>query len=64
MLTPKNGKQGLSIDLYGDLARILNMAMENKDMRKFNEINRLQLLPANDNISDTIQDSVGSGGRI
>ena len=40
------------------------MAMEYKDMGKLNEINRILLLPANDNISDTMLDSVGSGGRI
>ncbi len=64
VLTPKGGEKELSIDLYGDLAGILNMATENKDMGKLSEINRIQLLPANDNISDTIQDSIGSGGRI
>ena len=64
VLTPKGGEKELSIDLYGDLAGILNMATENKDMGKLNEINRIQLLPANDNISDTMLDSVGSGGRI
>ncbi|MCK4841520.1 MAG: hypothetical protein KAT04_06515, partial [Methylococcales bacterium] len=34
VLTPKGGEKELSIDLYGDLAGILNMATENKDMGK------------------------------
>ncbi len=51
VLTPKGGEKELSIDLDGNLAGILNMATKNKDMRNFNEINRFQLLPANDNLN-------------
>lgn len=64
VLTPNGGEKGLSIDLYGDLAGILNMAMEKKDMTELNMIKRLQLLTANDNSPETLQDGVGSGGRI
>ena len=64
VLTPKDGEKGLSIDLYGDLAGILNKAMDTKDMNKLNMLDKFQLLPANDNIPKSFQDSVGSGGRI
>ncbi|MCU7859112.1 MAG: recombinase family protein [Candidatus Thiodiazotropha sp. (ex Lucinoma kastoroae)] len=64
VLTPKDGENSLSIDLYGDLAGILNMATENKDMRKSKELDRLQILPANDNRAEAFQDRIGSGGRI
>ncbi len=48
-LIPKGSEKELSIDLYGDFAGILNIAMENKDMGKLNEINQVQLLSVNDN---------------
>lgn len=64
MLTPKGGEKELSIDLYGDLSGILNTASEKKDMNKFDVINRFQLLPANDNSPESLQDINGSGGRI
>ena len=68
VLTPKDGKENLQIDLYGDLAGILNIAMEKKDMMKSGILERLQLLPANDNNEKigklSYIDSVGSGGRI
>ncbi len=50
--------------IYRVIAGIINMATENKELGYLNEINRFQLLPENDNISDTMLDSVGSGGRI
>lgn len=64
LLTPKYGKRELFIDLYGDLAGILNTASEKKDMNKFDVINRFQLLPANDNSPEALHDINGSGGRI
>lgn len=63
VLTPRDGEKELSIDLYGDLAGILNMATEDKDMREDKRLDRLGLLPANDN-GPAKQDSVGSGGWI
>jgi len=50
VLTPKDGEENLQIDLYGDLAAILNIAMEKKDMMKPEIPERLQRLPASDNI--------------
>ena len=35
VLTPEGSEKELSIDLYGDLAGILNTASEKKDMNKF-----------------------------
>ncbi|WP_330178437.1 hypothetical protein [Candidatus Vondammii sp. HM_W22] len=61
VLTPKADEDGLTIDLYGDLAGILNMSTGDKDM---NIIERLALLPVNDNSPQAFQDRNGSGGRI
>ncbi len=61
VLTPKEGKNGLQIDLHGDLAGILSIAQEKRDM---GELKRLRLLSANDNKPEALVDSVGSGGRI
>ncbi len=68
-LTPKIDERGLTIDLHGDLAGILNVAMDNRDVKNPRILERLQLLPANDNKpkafqAKTFQDSVGSGDRI
>lgn len=64
VLTPKEGDKGLKIDLYGDLAGILNLSMENKDMKEMSILERLQLLPVNDNNPEAFQDRIGSGGWI
>ncbi len=64
VLTPKTGEDDLRIDLYGDLAGILNMAAGGKDMKNMITIERLELSPANDNNPQAFQDSVGCGGRI
>ena len=69
VLTPKDSEENLQVDLYGDLAGILNIATETKDMMRPEILERLQLLPANDNNAAYSQemshiDSIGSGGRI
>ena len=64
VLTPKGDEDGLTVDLYGDLAGILNMAAGAKDMRNMPIIERLELSPANDNSPQAFQDRIGSGGRI
>ena len=64
VLTPKGNEDGLTIDLYGDLAGILNIAEGGKYMKNMNFVERFPLLPANDNSSAAFQDSVGCGGRI
>lgn len=64
VLTPKDGKDELTIDLYGDLAGILNMAAGAKDMKNKTIIEGLALLPSNDNSPQALQDRIGSGGRI
>ncbi len=46
VLTPEEGAKGLRIDLFGDLAAILNMSLEARDM---NDLNRLCLDASNDN---------------
>lgn len=61
VLTPIQGKNDLQIDLYGDLAKILNMAIKDKNMKSLKSIDRLQLFPANDNSCLAKQDSNGSG---
>ncbi len=58
VLTPKDGE--LQVDLYGDLAGILNMSTGDKDMTI---VERLKLLPANDN-NQAFQDRIGSGGWL
>lgn len=45
VLSPKTGEHGLSVDLYGDLAGILNMGLEKKDMAESEMLARLQLSP-------------------
>jgi len=45
VLTPKTGEHGLSIDLYGDLAGILNMGSEKKELAGSEMLMRLQLSP-------------------
>ncbi len=64
VLTPKSDKNGLSIDLYGDFAGILNMATEKKELAGSQMLERLQLLPINDNYAGAFQKSVGCGERI
>tara|TARA_R110001599_G_scaffold353823_1_gene599132 strand:+ start:5542 stop:7224 length:1683 start_codon:yes stop_codon:yes gene_type:complete len=64
VLTPKDGEDGLTIDLYGDLAGILNMATGAKDMKNKTIIERLELSAVNDNSPQALQDRIGSGGRI
>lgn len=65
VLTPKEGEKGLRVDLHGDLAGILNMSLETKDMKI---LDRLCLNASNDN--KTINgayahiDRIGSGGWI
>ena len=49
VLTPSEGENGLQIDLYGDLAGILNTAAGGKDMKKASIIERLELSAVNDN---------------
>ncbi|PCI54057.1 MAG: hypothetical protein COB36_11160 [Alphaproteobacteria bacterium] len=62
VLTPKADEDGLTIDLYGDLAGILNMSTGDKNM---NLIERLALSPVNDNSPQAFQqDSNGSGGWL
>ena len=46
VLTPEEGEKGLRIDLYGDLAGILNMSLETKDMKT---LDKLCLNASNDN---------------
>ena len=62
VLTPRDGE--LAIDLYGDLAGILNIAKESVDMTTPLKLKKLQLLPANDNKSQALIDRIGSGDRI
>ncbi len=64
VLTPKDGGHGLTVDLHGDLAGILNAALEEKDVKTLETLDRLRLLPANDNSAEAKQDRVGSGGWI
>ena len=64
VLTPKADEDSLRIDLYGDLAGILNMAAGAKDMKNKTIIERLELSPSNDNSPQALQDRIGSGGRI
>lgn len=66
VLTPEEGEKGLRIDLHGDLAGILNMSLETKDMKI---LDRLCLNASNDNNkaingADAHIDRIGSGGRI
>ena len=65
VLTPEEGEKGLRIDLYGDLAGILNMSLETKDMKI---LDKLCLNASNDNkaINGAFAhiDRIGSGGRI
>ena len=65
VLTPKEGEKGLRIDLHGDLAGILNMSLETKDMKI---LNKLCLNASNENkaINEGFVhiDRIGSGGRI
>ena len=50
VLSPKNDDDGLSIDLYGDLAGILRIASEDKSMKEKGKIEkRLESMTANDN---------------
>lgn len=65
VLMPKDGEDSLTIDLYGDLAGILNMAAGAKDMKNKSLIERLELSAVNDNSPQAFQqDRIGSGGRI
>ncbi len=69
VLSPRTNEDGLQIDLYGDLAGILTIAMENKDMMKnsssgLEESWRLPLLSSNEANKGNLQDSVGSGGAL
>ena len=76
VLTPIKGKEGLQIDLYGDLAGILNLSQHNpnggsgKDQISAEEnLKRLRLLPtnnipSNDNGQQASVDRIGSGGWI
>ncbi|GAB1261485.1 recombinase family protein [Aurantivibrio plasticivorans] len=65
VLTPEEGEKGLRIDLYGDLAGILNMSLETKDMKI---LDKLCLNASNDNkaINGAFAhiDRIGSGGWI
>ncbi len=54
----------MQIDLYGDLAGILSIAQEKNDTNNVQELKRLRLLSSNDNNSEALVDSVGSGGQI
>lgn len=58
------GEKGLQIDLYGDLAGILSIAQKKNDINNVQELKRLRLLSSNDNNSEALVDSVGSGGQI
>ena len=62
VLTPKESESGLKIDLYGDLAGILNIS-KGDSMSAVNILEKF-CLPANDNIGKTLQASVGSGGWL
>lgn len=71
VLTPIKGKEDLQIDLYGDLAGILNLSRSSgKDQVSAEEnLKRLRLLPtnnipSNDNGQQASVDRIGSGGRI
>ena len=64
VLTPKADEDSLRIDLYGDLAGILNTATGAKDMKNKTIIERLELSPSNDNSPQALQDRIGSGGQI
>ncbi|MBV1952630.1 MAG: recombinase family protein [Cycloclasticus sp.] len=64
VLTPKKNENGLTIDLHGDLAGILNMGMGNQDMNNVTTLERLQLSPMNDNNLEAFQDKIGSGGWL
>ena len=64
VLTPKDNREDLSIDLYGDLAGILRIATEDKKMKdKGNIEKRLARLVANDNYSSepSVQLVAGAG---
>ena len=65
VLTPEEGEKGLRIDLYGDLAGILNMSLETKDMKI---LDKLCLNASNDNKAingaEAHIDRIGSGSRI
>ena len=65
VLTPEEGEKGLRVDLYGDLAGILNMSLETKDMKI---LDKLCLNASNDNkaINGAFAhiDRIGSGGWI
>jgi len=64
VLTPKADEDSLRIDLYGDLAGILNMAAGANNMKNKTIIERLELSPSNDNSPQALQDRIGSGGWI
>jgi hypothetical protein len=61
VLTPEEGVKGLRIDLYEDLAGILNMSLETKDMKI---LDKLCLNASNDNKAFAHIDRIGSGGWI
>ena len=65
VLTPKADENELRVDLYGDLAGILNMAALGKNTKNLPIIERLELSAVNDNSPQAFQqDRIGSGGRI
>ena len=64
VLSPKNDDDGLSIDLYGDLAGILRIASEDKSMKEKGKIEkRLESMTANDNhnFEPSVQLVAGAG---
>ena len=65
ILTPHAGQESLSIDLYGDLAGILTIATEGKNMKKGEQINkRLRQIAANDNFSSEPYIELVAGARF
>ena len=63
-LAPCPDQGGLSIDSYGNLAGILNIAQERKGTNEPLKLKKLQLISVNDNQAEALVDRVGSGGRI
>lgn len=64
VLTPKEGRKELSIDLYGDLAGILKIATEDKAMKNYAVLKRkLERVAVNDNVpfEPSVQMVAGAG---